>query len=117
MRKNGLSDPLSFLLVKRNSASAAYSLLLIFAFIVLGIIVIVGVYEERKVYWDAELEDPRIVDQYGDADSSFSVTVFADTAGRLTLAIRGTKEAGDFVPTDFDIATHGVGYDPVRKAG
>ncbi|MEZ5614547.1 MAG: hypothetical protein R3E35_04965 [Rhodocyclaceae bacterium] len=49
----------------------------------------------------------------GGLDTSFSATVFKDSAGNLTLAIRGTLEAGDFVPTDATIGTSGVGYDQV----
>ncbi|MCU7860758.1 MAG: hypothetical protein KZQ86_13220, partial [Candidatus Thiodiazotropha sp. (ex Lucinoma kastoroae)] len=36
-----------------------------------------------------------------------------DTTGNLTLAIRGTLEAGDFLPTDADILLHGAGYDQI----
>ncbi|MEO1766809.1 hypothetical protein [Thiobacter aerophilum] len=49
----------------------------------------------------------------GGLGTSFSATVFADAYGNLTLAIRGTLEAGDFVPTDSSIATAGVGYDQI----
>ena len=62
---------------------------------------------------------PVVVAQFNDTEAegglgtSFSATVFKDAAGNLTLAIRGTLEAGDFVPTDATIATSGVGYDQV----
>ncbi|MCK6385948.1 MAG: hypothetical protein L6Q52_16650, partial [Rhodocyclaceae bacterium] len=62
---------------------------------------------------------PTILTQFNDTvdegglGTSFSATVFKDASGNLTLAIRGTLEAGDFVPTDANIATAGVGYDQV----
>ena len=49
----------------------------------------------------------------GGMGTSFSATVFKDTSGNLTLAIRGTLETGDFFPTDADIATLGVAQDQV----
>ena len=49
----------------------------------------------------------------GGMGTSFSATVFKDASGNLTLAIRGTLEAGDFLPTDANIAVSGVGYDQV----
>ena len=60
-----------------------------------------------------------IVTQYNDTPAengmgtSFSATVFRDTSGNLTLAIRGTLEGGDYMPTDADIALHGAGYDQI----
>lgn len=56
---------------------------------------------------------PTVVTQYTDTATSFSATVFKDTAGNLTLAIRGTLEGGDFIPTDVDIAGYGAGYDQI----
>ena len=49
----------------------------------------------------------------GGLGTSFSATVFKDVAGNLTLAIRGTLEAGDFAPTDADIAISGAAYDQI----
>jgi len=49
----------------------------------------------------------------GGMGTSFSATVFKDASGNLTLAIRGTLEAGDFVPTDANIAASGAGYDQI----
>ncbi len=60
-----------------------------------------------------------VVTQYNDTlaegglGTSFSATVFKDTDGNLTLAIRGTLESGDFVPTDANILTEGTGYDQI----
>ncbi len=60
-----------------------------------------------------------VVTQYNDTPiedglgTSFSATVFKDTDGNLTLAIRGTLELGDIVPTDANIATEGAGYDQI----
>jgi hypothetical protein len=42
----------------------------------------------------------QVVSQFNDTTTSFSATVFKDTSDNLTLAIRGTLEAGDFIPTD-----------------
>ncbi len=62
---------------------------------------------------------PAVVAYFSDAvpqgglGTSFSATVFKDAAGHLTLAIRGTAEPGDFVPTDADIALNGMGYDQI----
>ncbi len=56
---------------------------------------------------------PEIVTQYNDTDTSFSATVFKDASGQLTLAIKGTQEFGDFVPTDDFIAGNGAGYDQI----
>jgi len=62
---------------------------------------------------------PAVVAQFNDTPdeggmgTSFSATVFKDAAGNLTLAIRGTLEAGDFAPTDANIAIAGTGYDQV----
>lgn len=56
---------------------------------------------------------PSVLTQYNDAVSSFSATVFKDTSGDLALAIRGTLEVGDFIPTDADIKTYGAGYDQI----
>ena len=49
----------------------------------------------------------------GGMGTSFSATVFKDASGKLTLAVRGTLEAGDFLPTDANIALNGAGYDQV----
>ncbi len=49
----------------------------------------------------------------GGTGSSLSLTVFKDNSGRLTLAIRGTLEPGDFTPTDANIVTMGAGYDQI----
>ncbi len=64
--------------------------------------------------------DQTVVLQYNDdapgsggSNTSLSVTVFKDGAGNLTLAIRGTLEAGDFVPTDGQIFGSGAGYDQI----
>lgn len=58
-----------------------------------------------------------VLTQYNDTGSSLSATVFKDTAGHLTLAIRGTAELaaypGDLLPTDKDIALNGAGYDQI----
>ncbi|MBI5460734.1 MAG: hypothetical protein HY941_00935, partial [Gammaproteobacteria bacterium] len=54
-----------------------------------------------------------VVTQYTDTSTSFSATVFKDAAGNLTLAMRGTLEGGDFIPTDADIASYGAGYDQI----
>ena len=61
---------------------------------------------------------PVVVAQFNDTaeggmGTSFSATVFKDSAGNLTLAIRGTLEYGDFFPTDANIQNDGVGYDQV----
>ena len=56
---------------------------------------------------------PEIVTQFSDTATSFSATVFKDTSGNLTLAIRGTSEPGDFIPTDRDIALSGAGHDQI----
>jgi Ca2+-binding RTX toxin-like protein len=62
---------------------------------------------------------PTVVAQFNDTPAegglgtSFSATVFKDASGNLTLAIRGTLEAGDFLPTDANIQNDGVGYDQV----
>ena len=56
---------------------------------------------------------PTVVTQFNDTATSFSATVFADASGNLTLAIRGTLEAGDFVPTDANIGLYGAGYDQI----
>jgi hypothetical protein len=55
------------------------------------------------------LRYPMIVAQINDTATSFSATVFADASGNLAVAIRGTLEAGDLVPTDVDIAVNGIG--------
>ncbi|KAB2875820.1 MAG: hypothetical protein F9K36_04300 [Burkholderiaceae bacterium] len=51
----------------------------------------------------------------GTQGTSLSVTVFKDSAGNVTLAIRGTLEApGDFTPTDAPyIALGGAAYDQI----
>ena len=50
----------------------------------------------------------------GGMGTSFSATVFKDTSGNLTLAIRGTLEfIGDIIPTDLDIAIRGAAYDQI----
>ncbi|MEN9480274.1 MAG: hypothetical protein RLZZ298_1669 [Pseudomonadota bacterium] len=60
-----------------------------------------------------------VVTQYNDTlaeggqGTSFSATVFKDASGNLTLAIRGTLEAGDFLPTDANITASGAGYDQI----
>lgn len=58
-----------------------------------------------------------VVTQFDDisetGNSSFNATVFKDADGNLTLAFRGTLEAADFVPTDFDIWKRGAGYDQI----
>jgi Ca2+-binding RTX toxin-like protein len=56
---------------------------------------------------------PEVVTQFNDSTTSYSATVFKDASGNLTLAIRGTLEAGDFVPTDLNIAVDGAGYDQI----
>jgi hypothetical protein len=62
---------------------------------------------------DFALRYPTIVAQINDTATSFSATVVADASGNLALAIRGTLEAGDFVPTDVNIAVNGAGYDQI----
>ena len=50
----------------------------------------------------------------GGNNTSLSATVFKDTSGKLTLAIRGTLEVvGDITPTDRNIALWGAGYDQI----
>src|SRR4051812_3697585 len=49
----------------------------------------------------------------GGTGTSLSLTVFKDTSGQLTLAIRGTLEFADFTPTDANIFTMGAGYDQI----
>ena len=60
---------------------------------------------------------PEVITQFDDitetGESSFNATVFKDTNGNLSLAIRGTLEAPDFLPTDFDIWRRGAGYDQI----
>ncbi len=66
---------------------------------------------------------PTVVTQFNDTvaegglGTSFSATVFRDSAHNLTLAIRGTAELmgspNDIWPTDATIAASGVGYDQV----
>src|SRR3989338_11170370 len=55
----------------------------------------------------------QVITQYNDTATSFSVTVFKDTSGNLTLAVRGTLEPGDFLPSDIDIWLRGAGYDQI----
>lgn len=45
--------------------------------------------------------------------TGLSATVFKANDGALTLALRGTLEGSDFVPTDTDIAVHGARYDQI----
>ena len=59
------------------------------------------------------LRYPTVVTAFNDTATSFNATVFKDTAGNMMLAIRGTQEAGDFVPTDANIALNGAGYDQI----
>jgi len=54
-----------------------------------------------------------VVTQYNDDITSFSATVFKDISGNLTVAFKGTLEAGDFLPTDANIAVEGAGYDQI----
>ena len=56
---------------------------------------------------------PNVLVQFNDTATSFSATVFSDTSNRVALAIRGTQEVGDFVPTDSNIALNGAGYDQI----
>jgi hypothetical protein len=49
----------------------------------------------------------------GGDGTSLSVTVFKGTDNKLTLALRGTLEAGDWLPTDDSIITGGAGYDQI----
>ncbi|MDT3735113.1 MAG: hypothetical protein ROZ00_02695 [Denitratisoma sp.] len=66
---------------------------------------------------------PAVVAQFNDTPdegglgTSFSATVFRDSANNLTLALRGTAELtgspNDIWPTDATIATSGVGYDQI----
>lgn len=49
----------------------------------------------------------------GATGSSLSLTVFQGNDGKLTLAIRGTLESGDFAPTDSMLAAQGAGYDQI----
>ncbi|WP_287468314.1 calcium-binding protein [Hydrogenophaga sp.] len=46
-------------------------------------------------------------------NTSLSLTVFRRNDGQLTLAIRGTAESGDWVPTDTSIFGMGAGYDQI----
>lgn len=62
-----------------------------------------------------------VVTQYDDisetGETSFSATIFKDTSGQLTLAIKGTLELtdvpGDIFPTDLNILNFGAGYDQI----
>ena len=45
--------------------------------------------------------------------TSLSVTVFKAGNGQLTMAMRGTLESGDLVPTDESIFAGGAGYDQI----
>lgn len=62
---------------------------------------------------------PTIITQFNDTaaeggmGTSFSATIFKDSSGNLTLAVRGTLEAGDFIPTDADIFLSGAAYDQI----
>jgi hypothetical protein len=59
---------------------------------------------------------PTVVTQYNDTGTSFSATVFKDTSGNLTLAIRGTLEltgTPNDLTTDGDIALAGAGHDQI----
>lgn len=56
---------------------------------------------------------PTVVSHYNDTSTSFSATAFAAADGQLHLAIRGTKEPGDFAPTDANIGLYGFGLDQV----
>ncbi|MEZ5614543.1 MAG: calcium-binding protein [Rhodocyclaceae bacterium] len=66
---------------------------------------------------------PVVVTQFNDTvaegglGTSFSATVFKDSANNLTLAIRGTAELigspNDILPTDANIGTAGAGYDQI----
>ena len=56
---------------------------------------------------------PVVVTQFTDTETSFSATVFADAVGNLTIAFRGTLEAGDIIPTDANIFLYGAGYDQI----
>lgn len=55
---------------------------------------------------------PTVITQHTDPDTSFTATVFKDSSGQLTLALRGTLEARDYV-TDGDIWLAGTGYDQI----
>jgi hypothetical protein len=45
--------------------------------------------------------------------TSFSVAVFKDiSTNKLTVALKGTLEGGDYVPTDTNIFINGAGYKP-----
>ena len=55
----------------------------------------------------------QVVTSYHDTNTSFDASVFKDASGNLTLAIRGTAESGDFLPTDANITTAGAGYDQI----
>ena len=46
--------------------------------------------------------------------TSFSVSVFKESGtNKLTVALRGTADAGDYLPTDADIFLNGAGYDQI----
>jgi hypothetical protein len=46
--------------------------------------------------------------------TSFSVAVFKDiSTNKLTVALKGTLEGGDYVPTDTNIFINGAGYDQI----
>lgn len=46
--------------------------------------------------------------------TSFSVSVFTESGtNKLTVALRGTTEIGDYLPTDSDIFIGGAGYDQI----
>ena len=50
---------------------------------------------------------------YHDSSSDLDVTVFKDSAGSLTLGIRGTLPGHDLLVTDAQIAAFGLAYDQV----
>lgn len=66
---------------------------------------------------------PTVLTQYTDTPAegglgtSFSATVFKDSSGNLTLAIRGTAELigtpNDILPSDRDILLAGAGFDQI----
>ena len=46
--------------------------------------------------------------------TSFSVSVFKEIGtNKLTVALRGTADIGDYIPTDADIFLNGAGYDQI----
>jgi pimeloyl-ACP methyl ester carboxylesterase len=60
------------------------------------------------------LRYPEVVVQVNDAGSGLSMTVFRGVDGGVALAIRGSEpELADWLPTNFNIAINGAGYQQI----